>query len=308
LRTEQFLRGTEAEGIITAQNPRGSDTVLSIVRNSLIFLSYLDDPEPGEPVFSIRDWVANDDDRRWIWLPTREDVRAVVRPLIALIFDLVPLQLLTLNPSFERRIWVWLEELPTLPPLSGLHGLVTKGRKYGGCWCLVVQDPGQLAEIYGIQTCHSLLQNCATWVLFRANNAQAGKFLCEQIGLYEEVQKIQTLSVGTEQVRDGATYAAQKVQRAAVLPSELQSLPDLQAYLLLHGPWPRARVTFEVKETPTVTSSFLLKAGAKIPARGPATPEPPIPEPPAPEPPASPVRVTLPSLRHQLSDFRKKIE
>lgn len=249
---EAFLKGTPAQGVISAANSRGSDTVMGIIRQKLAVFNYMLPPyyalQSGEQPFSLRDWVRDDDDNRWVFLVCPEDQRPLLRPLITLWFDVVAREIMTLTPNNDlpheqrRRIWLMLEELPSLPAIPSLEGLTAKGRKYGAVWVVTVQDPGQLNAIYSQEITKAILQNCNTWLIFRANNAETAKLVSAQIGQYEEMEKVISLSFGVENERDGASYSARRALRDAVLPSEIQRLDDLNCFLILYGNYPATKV------------------------------------------------------------------
>lgn len=262
--TEAFLKSTSAEGVLTATNPKGADIFLGIIRNSLAFLRYMRDPAPGA-AFSLREWARNDNDKRWVWLPIRADQRPLLRPFATLIFDLVAMETLTLPPSADRNLWLWLEEFPVLPRLSALMDFVTNGRKHGGRWALTIQDFSQLISIYGPEDAETLAQNCSTWVALRSNSPRTAQMVCEAIGRYEEVEKSKILSSSPGETRDGVAYRATRVVRDAVLPAEIQALPNLEAFLLLHGPYPRARIKISYKAWPQAVPAFELDPKINMP-------------------------------------------
>lgn len=240
-----------------------------------------------------------------------EDLRPILKTLICLWMDLATLELLTLPPDPNRRIFFIFEELASLPPLAALHGLVTRGRKHGGCAVLVTQDPGQLATIYGSELAQTLLQNCGTWVIFRCNNAQAARFLADQVGQFEQIEKTKSLSVGPgDAARDGASYTAQRVIRPALLPSELQTLPDLTGFLLLHGDFPRTKIHLTYQDLPEVAPAFLLNPKFIIPAKG--VPALPLPDSLEPEAPSQgnplPVQSGKAGFKSVMNKFKKSLE
>lgn len=249
---EEFLKGTPAQGVITAANARGSDTVMGMIRQKLAVFNYMLPPhyapKPGEEPFSVRDWVSNDEDKRWIFMVSPEDQRPLLRPLITLWFDIASREIMVLKANNDlpiekrRRIWLMLEELPSLPVIPSLEGLTAKGRKYGAVWVITVQDPGQLNDIYGPERTKAILQNCNTWLVFRANNAETARMVSAQIGQFEEMEKIVSLNFGVEEGEDSSSYTSKRALRDAVMPSEIQRLPDLHCYLVLYGPFPATKV------------------------------------------------------------------
>ncbi|MEW6772158.1 MAG: type IV secretion system DNA-binding domain-containing protein [Bacillota bacterium] len=267
---EKFLKGTPAQGVITAANARGSDTVLGMIRQKLSVFNYMLPPnyalKPGEQAFSIRDWVSNDDDRRWIFLVAPEDQRPLLRPLVTLWFDIVAREIMVLKSNNDlpvekrRRIWLMLEELPSLPAIPSLEGLTAKGRKYGAVWVITVQDPGQLNDIYGPERTKAILQNCNTWLVFRANNAETAKMVSAQIGQFEEMEKMTTLSFGVEEDKDGASYTSKRALRDAAMPSEIQRLPDLHCFLVLYGPFPSTKLHIPYVSFREVAEGSVMRA------------------------------------------------
>lgn len=271
---EEFLKGTPAQGVITAANSRGSDTVMGMIRQKLSVLNYMLPPhysaKSGESPFSIRDWVRDDDDKRWVFLVCPEDQRPLLRPLITLWFDIVSREMMTLTPNNDlpvekrRRVWLMLEELPSLPAIPSLEGLTAKGRKYGAVWVITVQDPGQLYSLYSKEIASSILQNCNTWLIFRANNAETAQMVSRQIGQFEEMEKTTSFSFGVDGDRDGASHSARRALRDAVMPSEIQRLPDLNCYLILYGAYPATRISIPYVGFKEVQEGSIMRPDLQI--------------------------------------------
>jgi len=268
-----WLRDTSAAGIISVANSRGSETVLGMIRQRVSAFYFMNDPLPGEETFSFRKWVSDDDDRRWVFLVCPEDQRSILAPLITLYFDMISRELMTLVPNsklpFERqrRVWMMLEELPSLPIIPALEGLTAKGRKYGAVWVLTAQDPGQIEKTYSKELAAAIMQCCNTWLVFRSNAAETAKKISALIGQYEEMEKRISHSMGIEENRDGTSVSQQKIVRDAVLPSEIQTLQDLQHYLIIFGPYPRCKQTIPFEAAPEVQPGVVLKKGVAIPAQ-----------------------------------------
>lgn len=271
---EKYLVGTTAQGVITAANSKGADTVLGILRLNLPIFNFMCAPhyelQPGEEQFSVRDWVSDDDDRRWVFLVCPEDQRPQLRPLITLWFDLDARQIMTLIPNNElpahkrRRVWMIFEELPSLPAIPSLEGLLAKGRKYGAVWMITAQDPAQLDVIYTKENAAAMLQNCNTWLIFRSNHFETAQKISNQIGQYEELEKKETLSLGVDEDRDGTSFATQRIVRDAVLPSEIQRLPNLNCYVLLYGPYPTSKVEVMFEAFKEVVPGLVMRDDINI--------------------------------------------
>ena len=263
-----LLIGTDAENAV--DDTPGTGIALSIMKNKMEIFNYLRDPAPGEVTFSFRDWVGDDDDRRWVFLTAREDQRKLLGPLLTAVIDIIGNSVMSLTPNDElpkdeqRRIWLMLEELPSLPKIPVLEGLTAKGRGFGMCWILTTQDPAQIDVVYTPEIARSIRQNCNTWIVFRANDFDTATMISNQIGVYEEDEKVTGLSMGVEDGRDGKTFMNRRVDRQAVFASEVQRLPDLTAYLLFYGPYPSALITIPFEPFKSVIEGIVEREDLKV--------------------------------------------
>lgn len=263
-----LLIGTDAENAV--DDTPGTGIALSIMKNKMEIFNYLRDPMPGEVVFSLRDWVSNDADRRWVFLTAREDQRKLLGPLLTAVVDIIGNSVMSLTPNDElpkdeqRRIWLMLEELPSLPRIPVLEGLTAKGRGFGMCWILTTQDPAQIDVVYTPEIARSIRQNCNTWIVFRANDFDTATMISNQIGVYEEDEKNKTYSMGVDDSKDGKGFINRRVDRQAVFASEVQRLPDLTAYLLFYGPYPSALVTIPFEPFKSVIEGIVEREDLKV--------------------------------------------
>lgn len=285
---EDFLVDSVAEGVISAANSRGSATVMGIIRQKVSAFYFMRDPAPGEVPFSFRDWVSDDNDKRWIFLVSPEDQRSILAPLITLYLEMIAREIMTLTPNNalplekQRRVWLMLEELPSLPIIPSLEGLTAKGRKYGAVWVLTAQDPGQIEKTYSKELAAAIMQCCNTWLVFRANAAETAKRVSMLIGQYEEIEKRISHSMGVEENKDGTSVTKAKIVRDAVLPSEIQTLQNLEHYLIIFGPYPRCKQFVPFESAPVVQPAIVLRddvsargsfqADATVPAPDTGTP------------------------------------
>lgn len=252
---ESMLMGTTAQGLISS-NPKSIASVqpvLSKLRTTLTIFGDLKSPPPGTKKFSFRDWVANNDDRRWIFLTNRADQRDNLNPLYSLVFDIIARELLSQVPNNDlpkgvehRRVWIVQEEAACLPPIPTWPDLTAQGRKFGACWITMIQDPAQLEaeDKYGKEKAKALYQNHNTWLIFRSTNAETATLISDQIGTYEQWEKQEGVGAGPDaDDPDSRNWRAVLQERQAILPSEIQTLPDLHCFLMMFGPTPAAKIT-----------------------------------------------------------------
>lgn len=272
---EALLIGTDAQGLISS-NPKSAATVqpiLSKLRTSLSIFGKLKSPPKGTKKFSFRDWVSNNDDRRWIFLTNRADQRELLNPLFSLVFDIIARELLSQVPNDElpedqrRRVWIVQEEAACLPSIPAWPDLTAQGRKVGACWITMIQDPAQLEaeDKYGKEKAKALYQNHNTWLIFRSTNAETATLISDQIGTYEQWEKQESISAGPDgDDPDGRNWRAVLQERQAILPSEIQTLPDLHCFLMMFGPTPAAKITIPWVQMDNITPSFVPASWLKI--------------------------------------------
>lgn len=190
-------------------------------------LRYLRDPVDGSRPFSLRQWASTGSG--WLWLTSRADQHAVLRPLISLWVDLAVTGVMVLSQSHSRRIWLVLDELPTLQRLPALGPALAGGRKYGLASVLGIQSIAQLRESYGRDGAEAMLGQPQTQLLLRLPDPETAQWASRAIGERHVVREI----VGESYTPTVSTQSSTWQHRieAAVLPSEIQALPKLEGYL-----------------------------------------------------------------------------
>jgi len=188
-------------------------------------LAYL--PDPGGHPFSIRDWVKNESADSWLFVSSRADVHHSIRPLLSMWLGLAVQAAMSLPPSRDRRIWMALDELPTLQKLPSLDLALAGGRKYGLAAILGVQSVAQIRDTYGRDAAAALLSHPSTRLTLRVGDSETATYLSQSIGDRHTVRKVASESTGG----GGSSVGEQHAIEASVLPSEILSLPNLIGYL-----------------------------------------------------------------------------
>jgi energy-coupling factor transporter ATP-binding protein EcfA2 len=225
---EKLLAGTPAQGLFDRDAGRALASTRFILTTYLNAHQYL---QAGD--FSLRDWLANGTGN--LYVTWREDMQAVIQPLIACWVDILCNAILSLEPSNERRLWLLLDELGALGRLNSLEGALTRGRKYGLCVVGGLQSTAQLDYLYGRESAtilRSCFRNLAVLSLARSDPDTA-EILSRALG-ERELERVQRSStVGLQGISNGKNV--QRVTERLVLPTELMQLPDLTAYIALAG-------------------------------------------------------------------------
>ena len=140
----------------------------------------------GASSFSVRRFVENESGGdAWLFLTSRKDQHAFLRPLLSLWCDQAAASILSLPPDLKRRFWVVLDEvasLQELPALTPDGGLLTMSRKHGGATILGLQDIGQLRRLYGVYGAQSIAGSCLTRLMLRSVEHPTARWAAQSLG------------------------------------------------------------------------------------------------------------------------------
>lgn len=181
--------------------------------------------------FSLRDYMQSDDPR-WLWVPFQESELGVSRDLIASWMDIL------VSAGLERRegsqnTWIIIDELDTLGELASLIAATTKLRKRNVRVVVAFQSYSQLVDTYGRERASTLLNCFSNKLVLRSVDGETAEKLSRELGERERWKDTSDAGEGRNRT---VTTTLQKER--AVLPSEIQNLPDLQGYLKLAGDYP----------------------------------------------------------------------
>ncbi len=249
----EILKHTEVAANLDPSNERMGASIRSTATIALRSLAYLDNRRTP---FTFKDWVNGKEDGSWLFLNARADQIDASRPVLSTWIEVFVSRMLSLPESRTRRVWLIVDELPTLNKLNSLGLFVEQGRKFGGCAMLGFQQFSQLSLIYGKELGSSIVGQCNTWVCFRQNDPETAKFVAEKFGKVEVEENQQGLSYGANDMRDGVSLNMQRKEREVVMPSEVMGLPNLAGYIKLVGDLPAG--TFQLKRStiPTVAAPY----------------------------------------------------
>ncbi|MGE3556321.1 MAG: type IV secretion system DNA-binding domain-containing protein [Candidatus Obscuribacterales bacterium] len=233
------VQHTDAGAFLDIQSEKMAGSVRSVAASFLRCLKYVEDT--GSP-FSIREWVADSSQGQRLFICCRPSERAALAPLLSCWFSIAVRSLLHLDPSFDRRIWYIVDELPTLNKVKELETFVAEGRKYGGCGLFALQSPSQLEAIYGQQGAQTLMGNCATRIVFFETDPTVASSLAKVFGEQEIREYQEGISYGAHQMRDGVSLSRTSRYQPSVSPSDIQALASHECYVRLPGNFPIAKV------------------------------------------------------------------
>lgn len=241
----KLIKGTAAQAIIDEKSPKTALSVMAILATYLKCLKFLKDE--GK-FFSIKEWVKNEDEKGCIFITSSGDFHSTLTPLISAWLEISINNLLSLGRSHTRKIWIILDELPSLHTIPSLEQGLAETRQFGGCFVLSIQSISQLRDRYGMNGSQTLSSLCNNKVFLRAGDHDSARWYSDNIGTSEVEELKESLSYGAHETRDGVNINRNKHNQVLVLPSELINLKDREGYFCMAKGFPIAKVSFEYNE------------------------------------------------------------
>ena len=256
----QAMEGTVAQSIVDPENPKTALSVRAMLTANLSAFEFL--PDTGEP-FSIREWISKEDepgaDGGFLFLTSRGDQHASLRGLISTWLEIAVNAMLSLAQEHERRIWVILDELPTLHQVPSLQPGLAESRQFGGCFVLGVQVASALRDLYGRNGAETISGLCGTRVVLAAPDRDTAQWSADSLGRSEVEEVAEGYSYGANTIRDGVSLTPRRELRALALPSEIMRLPNLEGYLKFPGPFPVASIKLKYVKRPAAAERFVAR-------------------------------------------------
>ena len=233
-----MVYATPAQPFLEQHNSRMFDSIRSVTSSAVGALEYVAQ-QKGRP-FSVRRWVA-EQRPGVLFMPYKAGQIAGLRSAISGWMRLAVFEAMdgpseaTADPAGEeRRLWFVVDELDALGQIDGLKDALARLRKFGGRCILGFQSIAQVSSTYGQGDAHTLVENCGNTLILRCSASEGGgtaRFASQLIGdrelLRTTVTKSRRLSEMLGSISHGQHYSVE----AAVLPSQIEQLPDLSGYL-----------------------------------------------------------------------------
>jgi type IV secretory pathway TraG/TraD family ATPase VirD4 len=187
-----------------------------------------------------------------LFLPYRATQIAALHSIIATWIRLAIFEAMN-GPEQDRRLWLIVDELDALGPIDGLKDALARLRKFGGRCVLGFQSAAQVSALYGPDA-QTVIENCGNTLVLRCSSSEHGgtsQFAARLIGDREVMRRqksrgrdAQGMFAGNA-VRRSTHINEHYVTEPAVMPSELEQLPDLSGYLKTASSpaWLRVRLT-----------------------------------------------------------------
>lgn len=237
-----LLTDTPAGPYLAQDNGKFFGAVRAVANTHLAALEHVANQRSTERL-SVRHWVSglHSTEERGragaLFLPYRANEIATVGGLISTWMRLAIFETLSQKEG-DQRLWFVIDELDALGPIDGLKDALARLRKFGGRCVLGFQSIAQVSGTYGHAEAQTIVENCGNTLILRCSSSENGgtaRFASRLIGEREVLREHVTegRSGGPFFAADhrSVTKSTQHVTESAVLPSEIEQLPDLQGYL-----------------------------------------------------------------------------
>jgi type IV conjugative transfer system coupling protein TraD len=225
------MKDTKAQSIIDEGQSKTALSVRSVLSSNVQPLTLL---PPVKNPFSVREWVQKIDDERhggFLFLSSTAATHEVRRSQIATQIELALIALMSMPVNHERRVWLIIDELPSLHQIPSISSGLTQSRQFGGCIVLGSQVFAEIRDLYGREAANTISGNCNTRLCLSTPDMETARWLSDSLGRELSERMNMGFSYGAEPIRDGMNYSRREDLQPIVLPSDIMGLPKLRGYL-----------------------------------------------------------------------------
>ncbi len=239
-----LVESTPAQPFLESGNERMIGSIRSVASDQLASLEHL--AECVGAGFSIREWVRGGQGRA-LFLPYTASQISALRSAISAWMRLAIFEAMS-GAERDQHLWFIVDELDALGPIDGLKDALARLRKFGGRCVLGFQSIAQVSSTYGQGEAQTIVENCGNTLILRCSASEQGgtaQFASRLIGQRQLLRHQQSRTQQPDKWASSITLSEQRVLEHAVLPSEIEQLPDLSGYLKLASrpAWQRVTLT-----------------------------------------------------------------
>jgi Type IV secretion-system coupling protein DNA-binding domain len=268
-----LVAGTPAQPFLEEHNGRMFDSIRSVTSSAVAALEYIA-VQPGQTrPFSVREWVrqagtgsATSAASGVLFIPYQAGQIAALRSPISAWMRLAIFEAMNRDEG-DQRLWFIVDELDALGQIDGLKDALARLRKFGGRCALGFQSIAQVSSTYGDGDAHTIVENCGNTLILRCSASEGGgtsRFASRLIGEREVLRMTESQSRRPTEWLASTTWSEHFSTEAALLPSEIEQLPDLAGFLKVASRPEWLRVTLSHGTTHSVAATTAhVRAEAK---------------------------------------------
>jgi type IV secretory pathway TraG/TraD family ATPase VirD4 len=233
-----IVAGTPAQPFLDPDNARMFGSIRSVTGSAIAAFEYIQNQRAAP--FSVREWVGKRTQPGVLFIPYKAGQIAALRSMIATWMRLAIFEAMSQAEEHDQHLWFVVDELDALGAIDGLKDALARLRKFG-CRCVLgFQSIAQVSSTYGQSEAQTIVENCANTLILRCAGSEHGgtsQFASRLIGDREILRR--QMSRGSDResafssrgARRSRSFTEQHMTETAVMPSELEQLPDLCGYL-----------------------------------------------------------------------------
>jgi len=227
------------------------DSIRSVTSSAVAALEYVG--RQDAPGFSIKEWVSKKTPGV-LFIPYKAGQIAALHSTISAWMRLAIFEAMDGEEQQEEkvrdpttRLWFVVDELDALGQIDGLKDALARLRKFGGRCVLGFQSIAQVSSTYGQGDAHTIVENCGNTLILRCSASEGGgtaRFASQLIGEREVMHTTVSKSHRPTELWGSVTRSEHLSVEPAVLPSQVEQLPDLTGYLKYASDprWQRVRL------------------------------------------------------------------
>jgi type IV secretory pathway TraG/TraD family ATPase VirD4 len=235
---QPIVAGTPAQPFLDPENARMFGSIRSVTVSAIAAFEYVQ-AQRAAP-FSVRAWVRARSAPGSLFIPYKAGQIAALKSMIATWVRLAIFEAMSGPEERDQRLWFVVDELDALGAIDGLKDALARLRKFGGRCVLGFQSIAQVSSTYGAGDAQTIIENCGNSLILRCSGAESGgtsQYTSRLIGEREILRK--QVSRGSDREtalsargsRHSKSTSEQHVTETAVMPSQIEQLPDLCGYL-----------------------------------------------------------------------------
>jgi len=249
----KYFSDTDAAGYVSREAEKGTASVRSTLASKVKELKYLKDK--GD--FSIKEWINGENRKGWLFVSIKPNDLDTLRPLLSVWANIAIKGMLDRPHSGENeKMWFVMDELPAMQKIPSLAMVLAQGRKYGACMVAGIQNIAQLERIYGPASSQELLDLFRTKFFFAVGDNTIAEYASKSLGEIEIDETKESLSYGSNTIRDGVNINSSIRMKRLVLPDEIKNLEPNSCFVKLCGNYPitKLKVALQARTTQEITT------------------------------------------------------
>jgi hypothetical protein len=211
--------------ILNQPDSKTTHSIMTTFQTHMRIVSVLAEawPDLSAGRFSIRGWLHNPAAYRPLILQHDPGYSELSRIWIGSMLGLLASAVgsPSLTESRSRRVWLFLDEFPQLPPIKQFPTFLELGRSKGIAVVIGAQDTAQIRAVYGADQAKSWFGMTGTKIMTRINTSEAAEDVSRMIGDQEIERHIRSATYSGG--RKSVTESVQRETRRVITASELAS-------------------------------------------------------------------------------------